>query len=541
MRYSLFDSELPVTAFHSDSIPNHSSYDDCIYCNDQNFLDLLPLSQPWMGSDIVSSDTMQRAITDRPLFERKSEILVDTSQPIPHSSHLFTKKRNNQTLGYMEIEKDDCRTCSPTIMSPRKSSKPKAFPCTFCDVQFAHKGTWKRHETDYHEPQRRWQCPACSATFYGEAAFVRHHEHNHSCKNCVHANEAKMELPRKVAWGCGFCGGTLTNWTDRLDHVATHFASGSTKEEWDSSKVILGLLKQDWIRTAWENLNVLRHGDECESWPDFKWASTSDRCLELLQDLQHGSCDSANVRSLVQIAYRLGLPETRNHEDFSDLSSTTSLNSIKTDMPTDERKHSILSYSEAIISARLMTASKREDTPSETESSEDEYSSESESEGESENYSDVMKAQMRPDSDDIVGPVMSIVGRGLVESVLDSTHFLSAPSPAVRSHAGSDGANSSQTSSSINGSGNGGQEGRGRKRGVAQEDTSGRGQDEGWSEGGPNKRRNIAKLSESQQVNTLRFACPFYKHDPEKYKHWKHCPGPGWDTVHRVKYATAFS
>lgn len=541
MRYRLVDSELPGTAFHSDCIHNHSPYDNGIHCNDQNCLNLLPPSQPRMASDIVSSDIMQCAIANGPPFERKSELLVDANQSIPHPSHLFTKNWNNQTLSYMEIEKDDCHTCSPIIMSPRKSSKPKAFPCTFCDAQFTRKGYWKRHETENHEPQRRWQCPACSATFYGEAAFVRHHEHNHSCKNCVHANKAKMELPRKAAWGCGFCGGTLTSWTDRLDHVATHFASGSTKEEWDSSKVILGLLKQDWIMTAWENLIVLKHGNDCENWPDFKWVSTSDRCLELLQDLQHGSCDSANVRSLVQIAYRLGLRETSNHEDFSDLSSTASLSSIKTDMPIDEGKPSSLSCSEAAISAHLMTASKREDTPSENESSEDEYSSESESEDENDDYSDVLKTQIRADSDDIVGPVMSIVGREIVESVLDSTHFLSAPSPAVRSHAGSDGATSFQTSSSINGSGNGGQEGRGHKRGLAQEDTSGRGQDEGWNEGGPNKRRNIAKPSESKQVNTLRFACPFYKRDPEKYKHWKHCPGPGWDTVHRVKYATVLS
>ncbi|KAG4258878.1 hypothetical protein FPRO03_13344 [Fusarium proliferatum] len=32
-----------------------------------------------------------------------------------------------------------------------------------------------------------------------------------------------------------------------------------------------------------------------------------------------------------------------------------------------------------------------------------------------------------------------------------------------------------------------------------------------------------------------RFACPFYKHDPERYKTERTCPGPGWDTVLLVK------
>jgi hypothetical protein len=33
-----------------------------------------------------------------------------------------------------------------------------------------------------------------------------------------------------------------------------------------------------------------------------------------------------------------------------------------------------------------------------------------------------------------------------------------------------------------------------------------------------------------------KLACPFSRHDPGKYKSVKTCCGPGWDTVHRVKY-----
>jgi hypothetical protein len=34
-----------------------------------------------------------------------------------------------------------------------------------------------------------------------------------------------------------------------------------------------------------------------------------------------------------------------------------------------------------------------------------------------------------------------------------------------------------------------------------------------------------------------KFACPYYKRNPKKYRNWTSCPGPGWDEVHRVKYA----
>ncbi|KAI0012559.1 hypothetical protein F4779DRAFT_625873 [Xylariaceae sp. FL0662B] len=38
------------------------------------------------------------------------------------------------------------------------------------------------------------------------------------------------------------------------------------------------------------------------------------------------------------------------------------------------------------------------------------------------------------------------------------------------------------------------------------------------------KRRELAK-----------FACPYFKYNPAKYKEWRICPGPGWPDVHRVK------
>ena len=39
-----------------------------------------------------------------------------------------------------------------------------------------------------------------------------------------------------------------------------------------------------------------------------------------------------------------------------------------------------------------------------------------------------------------------------------------------------------------------------------------------------------------------KFACPYFKRNPKKYRNWTSCPGPGWDEVHRVKSAcqTAF-
>jgi hypothetical protein len=47
------------------------------------------------------------------------------------------------------------------------------------------------------------------------------------------------------------------------------------------------------------------------------------------------------------------------------------------------------------------------------------------------------------------------------------------------------------------------------------------------------KSRN--KKRSTKASNSPRFACPFYKHNPERYEAARSCCGPGWATVHRLK------
>jgi hypothetical protein len=50
-----------------------------------------------------------------------------------------------------------------------------------------------------------------------------------------------------------------------------------------------------------------------------------------------------------------------------------------------------------------------------------------------------------------------------------------------------------------------------------------------------NKRRRVSITTTEDSENGPRFACPFYKHDPNRYRNRRTCPGPGWPTVHRMK------
>ncbi len=45
----------------------------------------------------------------------------------------------------------------------------------------------------------------------------------------------------------------------------------------------------------------------------------------------------------------------------------------------------------------------------------------------------------------------------------------------------------------------------------------------------------VKKKKGNPKEEARRFACPFARHDPGRYKNVKTCCGPGWADVHRVK------
>jgi hypothetical protein len=54
-------------------------------------------------------------------------------------------------------------------------------------------------------------------------------------------------------------------------------------------------------------------------------------------------------------------------------------------------------------------------------------------------------------------------------------------------------------------------------------------------EDGSSKRRRGSLATVESSETGLRFACPFFKHEPNRYRNRRTCPGPGWPTVHRMK------
>ena len=59
------------------------------------------------------------------------------------------------------------------------------------------------------------------------------------------------------------------------------------------------------------------------------------------------------------------------------------------------------------------------------------------------------------------------------------------------------------------------------------------------NDGTPNKRPRKDSTSNNRIIGfTPRYACPYFKHNPQKYGSRSACSGPGWESVHRMKYVT---
>lgn len=75
------------------------------------------------------------------------------------------------------------------------------------------------------------------------------------------------------------------------------------------------------------------------------------------------------------------------------------------------------------------------------------------------------------------------------------------------------------------------------KRSRLDDKDNGHEDEEGKDGDGNGNRPPRAKLPKVQedQVSGAKLACPFFKHNPRKYKNQRPCCGPGWDHVHRIK------
>ena len=77
----------------------------------------------------------------------------------------------------------------------------------------------------------------------------------------------------------------------------------------------------------------------------------------------------------------------------------------------------------------------------------------------------------------------------------------------------------------------------GRAAGRNQDNRKRRPEDEDGDDEGDGSDRKRPRRHTDTEEPPMRLACPYFKNNPRRYRLSRSCPGPGWSTVHRVKYA----
>ncbi|KAF9250227.1 transcriptional regulator family: Homeodomain [Penicillium roqueforti] len=150
------------------------------------------------------------------------------------------------------------------------------FQCTFCPQSFKKKHDWARHEKSVHFTLDSWvctpnphdvqqaferqfsECPFCDVLFPTFAHWEEHEfqvcadkptqersfsrkdylwQHLRKFHGCTKAPVADLEAWRgstaNVESRCGFCGSSLSTWSDRAEHLAGHFKKGARMDQWE--------------------------------------------------------------------------------------------------------------------------------------------------------------------------------------------------------------------------------------------------------------------------------------------------------------------
>ncbi|KAJ5845777.1 hypothetical protein N7534_009446 [Penicillium rubens] len=149
------------------------------------------------------------------------------------------------------------------------ANDPRIFCCTFCCDKFKNKFDWMRHEKSLHLNLETWACAPFGGSVVLESTGRAHcaycnqldpslehlEQHNHGpCQQKMRTFRRKDHLlqhlrlfhrldviPLIEDWKrvvtdftsrCGFCGGRMSTWGERADHLTFHFRKGCTMANW---------------------------------------------------------------------------------------------------------------------------------------------------------------------------------------------------------------------------------------------------------------------------------------------------------------------
>lgn len=250
--------------------------------------------------------------------------LLDQSDPLSFEKILWTDLTKNPSRPSLSplnrlFATDDPSGHHPSrsVNSTRSNNAYNHYWCTVCEEPKSYKdsGNWKKHEKEHEtificglddaaENSKASQNHASkSFTCKRRDIMVNHLYKSHGIVEAHHGRDLAdrwRHTVKKQAWSCGFCISTFLTFQDRLKHVdIEHFRKHQSIHEWDLNKVILGLLQQPRMETAWKTRTAL-----LPPWVDpenLAWDKATAKDLRVT--LEIGPTDDHHANTLADAAY----------------------------------------------------------------------------------------------------------------------------------------------------------------------------------------------------------------------------------------------
>ncbi|KAI7218229.1 hypothetical protein KC333_g3722 [Hortaea werneckii] len=169
-----------------------------------------------------------------------------------------------------------------------------------------------RHFEQLHTTSKRFLCPECHSAHKRKEHVKNHYATCHSSSREVACNPVEVNYTLDpVVFACGFCEGRLrykpTLWCREdilraLSHVKDHILEGKTRNDWNFTHQIEGLLLH--ILPEW--YEVCRPTFDCppENWPRLRW--TPEVAAPFVSELEQPIAE-ARLRPLLQELLLAGL------------------------------------------------------------------------------------------------------------------------------------------------------------------------------------------------------------------------------------------
>ena len=173
--------------------------------------------------------------------------------------------------------------------NPLVEEHKRIYQCTFCTDSFRSKYDWTRHERTLHLTLEKWTCspsgpvyqkpgeatvrcvfcdeigpspehlelhgankcvvkPPGARSFYRKDHFRQHLRLSHNVDRVLPLMKGWLSRVDQITSRCGFCQETFTLWSERNDHLATHFRNGALMKDWKGCRGLepaVSLLVQD--------------------------------------------------------------------------------------------------------------------------------------------------------------------------------------------------------------------------------------------------------------------------------------------------------